>query len=359
MSKVLVAMSGGVDSSVAAKLLLDEGHTVTGATIKLYSNEDVGMECRSRTCCALSDIEDARRVALCLGIDYHVFNFTDQFAQQVMDQFAQSYLQGETPNPCIECNKHMKFDLFLKRARLLGYDQMATGHYASSEYDAGSGRWLLKRPGDDRKDQTYVLYGMTQEQLAGTLFPVNRLTKAEIRRIAAESGFSSANKPDSQDICFVKNGDYAAFIEEYTGISMLPGDFVDARGGVLGRHGGIGRYTIGQRKGLGLSFGKPHYVTAKNPEDNTVTLGPEEELFSKRLVVRDLNLIAVEHLTQNLRVTAQTRYHQTEVPATLIPLDETHALVEFDAPQRAVAPGQAAVFYDGPVVVGGGTISAV
>ncbi len=355
-NKVMVAMSGGVDSSVAAALLKERGYDVIGVTLKLFGNEDIGIEEQTRTCCALSDVEDARRVAFRLDFPHYVFNFGDRFKAQVIKRFVESYLDGRTPNPCIDCNRYIKFDELLNRAVSVGCDFIATGHYAISGYDEKSGRYLLSKSADRSKDQTYVLYNMTQEQLKRTLFPLGRLDKTTVRKMAEEKGLKNADKPDSQDICFVKNGDYASFIEDYTGKQVKSGDFIDKNGNVLGRHKGMIHYTVGQRKGLGLSFGKPMYVVAKDTEKNTVTLGAEEELFSKSLVASDVNLISLERLEAPMKVTAKTRYSQREQPAVIHPMDAGKVFVEFEKPQRAVTPGQAVVFYDGDTVVGGGTI---
>lgn len=354
---VMVGMSGGVDSSVAAVLLMDMGYKVCGATLRLFSNEDIGINDKTRTCCSLSDVEDARSVCYKLNLDHYVFNFGEQFKEQVISRFAKSYEDGETPNPCIECNRYIKFSKMLERASLMEQDFIATGHYANIAYDDKSGRYLLKKAKDTKKDQTYMLYTLTQEQLAHTLFPLGNLTKAEIRQIAEERGLINARKPDSQDICFVKDGDYAGFITREWGVSSTEGNFVDSSFNVLGRHNGIINYTIGQRKGLGLSFDAPRYVIDKDKESNTVTLGREEELFSKSLVAKDINFISIESLTEPMCVTAKTRYSQTETPATIFPRENGCVYVEFDQPQRAITKGQAVVFYDGDSVVGGGTIS--
>ncbi|MBQ9898021.1 MAG: tRNA 2-thiouridine(34) synthase MnmA [Ruminococcus sp.] len=357
MKKVMVGMSGGVDSSVAAMLLRDSGYDVTGVTLKMFSDEDiVQAEKEGKTCCALSDVEDARSVAYRLGFEHLVFNFREVFREYVMEQFAESYLSGRTPNPCIECNRRVKFWKMLLRAQELGYDYIATGHYARIEFDEGSGRYLLKRPKDRSKDQTYVLYSLTQEQLAHTLFPLGDLEKPQVRALAERAGLVNSAKPDSQDICFVPDGDYAGFIRKFTGADVPEGDFTDMQGNVLGRHRGIINYTVGQRKGLGISLGKPAYVVKKDVLTNTVVLGDEADLYTKTLVAQDVNLISVAELTEPMRVTAKTRYSQTEQPAVVSYLGSGEYLVEFDEPRRAVTSGQAVVLYDGDTVVGGGTI---
>ncbi|MBQ3885110.1 MAG: tRNA 2-thiouridine(34) synthase MnmA [Ruminococcus sp.] len=357
MKKVMVGMSGGVDSSVAAMLLREQGYDVMGVTLKLFSDEDISeAQKEGKTCCALSDVEDARSVAYRLGFEHLVFNFKDNFREHVMKQFADSYLCGRTPNPCIECNRHVKFDKMLRRAMELDYDYIATGHYAVNEYDEKSGRYLLKRPKDRSKDQTYVLYSLTQEQLSHTLFPLGTLEKTQVRELAEKAGLVNSNKPDSQDICFVPDGDYAGFIKRFTGADVPHGNFVDTEGKVLGEHKGIINYTIGQRKHLGISLGRPAYVVKKDVASNTVTVGDEADLYTKSLVADDFNLISVPELTAPMRVTAKTRYSQTEQPAVVSYLGDGKYLVEFDEPQRAVTSGQAVVIYDGDVVVGGGTI---
>ena len=356
MKKILVAMSGGVDSSVAAKLLLERGFDVTGVTLKLYSNEDINSKEGTRTCCSLADIEDARSVCRRLGIEHLVFNFTGLFKETVMGRMASGYLAGITPNPCIDCNRFIKFDALLARALTLGYDGIATGHYARIYYDEAARRWMLARAEDSSKDQSYVLYGMTQEQLARTLLPLGSLKKSEIREIAQAGGFINAQKPDSQDICFVPDGDYASFIEGFAGSAGTPGSFVDAHGEKLGQHKGIAHYTIGQRKGLGLALGTPAFVTAKDACANTVTVGGGAQLFSKALIAGDVNLIAVASLDAPLPVQAKTRYSQPLQAATLYPHGEDKIRLEFEQAQRAITPGQAVVFYDGDRVVGGATI---
>lgn len=349
MKKAIIAMSGGVDSSVAAHLTIEKGYECIGATMKLFTGQE-----EDSTCCSLSDIEDAKAVAHRLGMEHYVFNFTDDFDKKVIKKFINDYEIGATPNPCIECNRHLKFEKLLQRMHELSYDYVVTGHYARIEKSGD--RFLLKKSVDETKDQSYVLYSMTQEQLAHTMFPLGEYTKEEARRIAEENGFINARKHDSQDICFVPDGDYARFIEEYSGKKYPDGDFVDMSGNVLGRHKGIIRYTVGQRKGLGLSLPAPMYVMKKDIENNQVVLCSNEELFSNSLVAKDFNWIAYDNPPEKLNVKAKIRYNQKEEDATVIPQSDGTVLVEFLKPQRAIAKGQAVVLYDGDVVVGGGTI---
>lgn len=354
--KVMVAMSGGVDSSVAAVLLRELGYDICGATLKLFGNEDILTSCRTRTCCSLEDVEDARSVCYKLGIEHFVFNFKDAFKEEVINKFTRSYEAGNTPNPCIDCNKYIKFSKLIERAVLMEKDYIATGHYARVEFDSGSGRYLLKKAVDETKDQSYVLYVLSQYDLSRTLFPLGEMHKTEVREIAEERGLINARKPDSQDICFVQDGNYAGFLENKMGIESKEGNFIDAEGNVLGRHKGIIHYTVGQRKGLGISLGKPAYVVDKNKEKNTVTLGDEEELYTDRLEAKGINFISIEKLTGTMKATVKTRYTQKESKALLHPVDDDRILVEFKNKQRAITPGQAAVFYDGDIVIGGGTI---
>ena len=352
--KALIAMSGGVDSSVAAYLMKKQGYDCMGVTMKLFQNEEIGVP-RAHTCCSLEDVEDARSVAFRLGIPYHVFNFADRFEETVIDRFVRSYECGITPNPCIDCNRFLKFDKLYRRARELGYDYVVTGHYAQTGYDEASGRFLLRKSADAAKDQSYVLYALTQDELSHTQFPLGSMTKPEVRRIAEEQCFLNAHKHDSQDICFVQNGNYADFIEHYTGKIYPPGDFVGTDGRVLGRHRGIIHYTVGQRRGLGLSFPEPMYVSKVDPISNTVVLAPERELYSKEVTAKDINLISVPEITKPTRLKAKIRYRQSEQWASVTQSgDRLHAV--FDEPQRAVTKGQALVLYDGDIVVGGGTI---
>ncbi|MBQ7840898.1 MAG: tRNA 2-thiouridine(34) synthase MnmA [Lachnospiraceae bacterium] len=353
--KAVIAMSGGVDSSVAAFLMKEQGYTCIGATMKLFHNEDIGV-CREHTCCSLDDVEDARSVAFSLGIPYYVFNFSQRFREDVMERFVDAYENGRTPNPCIDCNRYLKFDKLFQRAKEIEYDYVVTGHYAQVEYDEVSGRYLLKKALDDTKDQSYVLYSLTQQQLAHVKFPLGNLRKAQVREIAEAQGFVNARKHDSQDICFVQNGSYADFIRQFTGKDYPEGDFVDKDGNVLGRHAGIIHYTLGQRKGLGLALKEPMYVTAIDPVSNTVRLGTHEELFTKELNAGDINLISVAEIEKPMRVKAKVRYRQKEQWATVTQPEKDRLHIVFEEPQRAITAGQAVVLYDDDVVVGGGTI---
>ena len=343
-------MSGGVDSSVAAFLLMQNGYDCVGCTMKLCP-DDASHE---GGCCTVDDAEDARSVARRVGIPFHVFNMTDDFRRAVIDRFISRYLAGRTPNPCVDCNKTMKFGLLRRRGEELGYDCLATGHYARIEYR--DGRWTLRKARDPGKDQSYVLYHLTQAELSKTFFPLGDLTKEEARKIAAENGFLNAGKPDSQDICFVPDGDYAAVIRRYTGKTEPEGDFILPDGTVIGRHKGISRYTVGQRRGLGIAYSEPLYVKRILVAENKVLLGRDEDLYESACDVAEVNWIADETPSGPIRCAVKIRYRQTEQEATVTPLEGGRAHVEFDRPQRAITPGQSAVFYDGDEVLGGGEI---
>lgn len=349
--RALIAMSGGVDSSVAAYLMKKNQFEIFGVTLKLFDNPDEDIY--EKTCCSLNDTEDAAAAAHKLNIPHYVLNFKEDFKRYVINRFIDAYKNGETPNPCIDCNKYIKFKRLAGRAEEMDCDYIVTGHYARIEND--SGRFLLKKSADLSKDQTYVLYSLTQNQLEHTLFPLGGMTKNQVREIAAECGFINARKKDSQDICFVPDGNYAGFIEKYT--KSKCGDFLDTAGNVIGQHKGIIHYTIGQRKGLGVSFGKPMYVCRINSGDNTVVLGNNEDLFTKSLIAEDINLIACDKLDKPIKAMARVRYSQKEQPAVIEQTDAGLLRIDFEKPQRAVTRGQAVVIYDGDVVIGGGKIS--
>ena len=345
-------MSGGVDSSVAACILKDQGHDVIGVTMKLYENDEIGLP-KERTCCSKNDILDARRVSAGLDIPYYVMNMQDDFKDKVIDKFIESYECGITPNPCIDCNRYMKFDELFEKAKELGCEYIATGHYAKIEKK--DGRYLLKKATDLSKDQSYVLYMLTQDQLSHTLFPLGDMSKPKARALASSKGFRNAEKKDSQDICFVPDGDYIKVIRSITGKDYPKGDFTDKDGNILGTHEGIINYTLGQRKGLGIALGKPAYVCGIDAKNNRVILGDNEDLFTTTFLVNDINYIAFDDPPNEFKANVRIRYSHKEKPATVYP-DGDVAKVVFDEPQRAITAGQAAVFYDGDYVIGGGTI---
>ena len=353
--KALIAMSGGVDSSVAACLMKQQGYTCMGVTMKLYDNEEIGVS-SEKTCCTLKDVEDARFVAQALDMPYYVLNFKDKFEEEVIQRFVDTYIEGGTPNPCIDCNHRIKFRALMRRMEELDYDYVVTGHYARISYDENSGKYILKKALDSSKDQSYVLYNLTQEQLAHTLFPLGEYEKTEARKIAEANGLLNAQKHDSQDICFVPDGDYAAAVERLTGARSVPGRFVDAHGNVLGTHRGIIHYTIGQRRGLGIAAEAPLYVCGIDVPNNEVVLGRNADLFSTELDASGCNWISGDVPQQPLRVTARIRYRQPEQPCTVTVTGADTVHVSFETPQRAITRGQAVVFYDGDTVLGGGTI---
>ena len=355
-NRVLMAMSGGVDSSVSALVLRDAGYDVEGVTLKLFDNDDACIEGES-TCCSLKDADDARQVCLELGIPHFVYNFTRTFNADVMDRFCNGYLNGETPNPCIDCNRYVKFAALQQRRRELGYDYVATGHYARIAFNDKTGRYELKRGLDANKDQSYVLFHLDQETLAHMLFPLGELTKPQVRELASSHGFINAEKAESQDICFVPDGDYAGFIARRTGSTFEPGNIVNRDGRVLGRHNGLIHYTIGQRKGIGVAYSEPLYVFAKNPARNELVVDTDENTRCTSVEVDDVNFIARASIPQPERFTAKTLYRQTAKPCTVQQTGPSSIRIPFDEPQRASAPGQAAVVYEGDTVICGGTIA--
>ncbi len=355
--KALIAMSGGVDSSVAALLMLQKGFACTGVTMKLFNNEDIGLPIMDSKCCSLDDIADARSVCAKMGIEHYTFNYGERFRKEVIERFINAYINGETPNPCIDCNRYLKFGELFSQAQKLACDYVVTGHYARIKYDEARGRYLLLKALDPQKEQRYVLYSLTQQQLAHVQFPLGELTKPQVRSIAGEYGFVNAQKHDSQDICFIREGtSYVDFIEQHTGRKFPPGNFITADGKILGRHRGIIHYTVGQRKGLGLALPEPMYVQSINPVANTVTLSDNAGLFTASVKATDINLIDCERIDAPRRVQARIRYHQKEQWATVTQPDANTLQLEFDEPQRAITKGQALVMYDGDVVVGGGRI---
>jgi tRNA-specific 2-thiouridylase len=354
--RVVIGMSGGVDSSVAAYLLKQQGYDVIGVTMQIWQDKSKEAVEREGGCCSLSAVEDARRVCAKIDIPFYVMNFKEVFEKLVIDYFVDEYLTGRTPNPCIACNKFIKFDALLERSRALEADYVATGHYARILYDDGRKRYIIKKSVTPEKDQTYVLYNLTQDQLSHILMPLGDYNKNQVREIARELGLVTANKPESQEICFVEDNDYGRFISERRGSEIKPGAFVDTHGKKLGTHKGIAHYTVGQRKGLGIALGKPMYVVEILPEKNLVVLGDESEVFSRELTASQMNYIAFEKLEGPIDVKAKIRYSARETAARVIPLDEDRVRVVFEEPQRAITPGQAVVFYQEDVLAGGGTI---
>jgi len=355
MKKALIAMSGGVDSSVSAHLMKKEGYECVGCTMRLYENNIIGEDMLS-TCCSLKDTQDARSVCERLDMPYHIFHFENLFQKEVIEHFVCSYENGLTPNPCIECNRRFKFDHLFDKMEQFDCDYIVTGHYARIEKDENTQRYVLKKAVDLSKDQSYVLYTMTQNQLAHTIFPLGGYKKTEVREIALENNFVNAKKHESQDICFVPDGDYVGFMERYRNKKYKEGLFKDTKGNVLGKHKGYVHYTIGQRKGLGIALGHPAFVVDIDPKENVVVIGSNEDLFKTTLEATNINLISVENLYEPRHIKAKIRYGMTEQPATVEQIDEDRIRVVFDEPQRAITRGQAVVLYDGDVVVGGGVI---
>ena len=364
---IAVAMSGGVDSSTVAAMLRAEGHDVVGLTMQLWNQRRLaghpGMpETSTGRCCSLDDVYDARRVAETIGIPYYVVNHEDRFERDVVRPFVEEYLSGRTPIPCSLCNNHLKFDQLLIVAKQIGADQLATGHYARVEFDEARGRWLLKRPTDRSKDQTFFLFGLTQEQLSRTVFPLGNLTKPEVRELAKRHGLALAEKPDSQEICFVPGGDYKNFInaylsEEGESLPDTSGELVTTDGKIIGEHNGIHNFTVGQRKGLGVATGSPLYVIQIKGDARQVVVGTNDDLLTRTLRAKRINLISIETLREPRRATVKIRHRHEAASATIEQLSPEEIQVTFDDPQRAVTPGQAAVFYDRDVVIGGGWIA--
>lgn len=353
--RVVIGMSGGVDSSVAAWLLKEQGYDVIGVTMQIWQDEEEKLQEENGGCCGLTAVDDARRVAASLDIPYYVMNFKREFKENVIDYFVDEYIGGRTPNPCIACNRFVKWESLLKRSMDIGADYIATGHYARVE-QLPNGRYAVRTSATGRKDQTYALYNLTQEQLKRTLMPVGGYTKEEIREMAAKMNLPVAHKPDSQDICFVPDGDYASFIEKTADQTFPQGNFVLTDGTIVGRHNGIIHYTVGQRKGLGVAMGYPVFVLAIRPETNEVVLGKAEESLSRYVRADRINFMSVEDLKEPKKVWAKIRYNHKGAWCTVERTGEDEILCTFDEPLRAAAPGQAVVLYDGEYVLGGGTI---
>lgn len=354
--RVLVAMSGGVDSSCAAALLKEQGYDVIGATMQLWPQEDCGKH-GARACCSLEAIEDARRVAAKLNIPFYVINLIEEFRRDVIDYFCNSYKEGITPNPCILCNEKVKFGHLLKKAKELDCDYLATGHYAAVQYDTSGGRYLIKEGRGKNKDQSYVLFSLTQEQLQHSLFPLAAFTKDEVRRIAKKFGLPTSEKEESQDICFVTGKDYSRFLQTRCNDALVPGDIVDTAGNILGTHNGIAFFTIGQRKGTGVALGKPAYVVEIDKAKNRIVMGDKADVFKDALIAQGTSWISIDCLREPMRVKAKIRYNHEKAHALISPEDNEKVHVKFDEPQPAITPGQAVVFYDYDVVVGGGWIT--
>ena len=348
--KVVLGMSGGVDSSVAAYLLKEQGYEVIGVTMNVWPDYVKPMEDNGRSCCSLSSVYDARSVADMLDIPHYVLNFKDIFNEKVIDYFVNEYLCGRTPNPCIACNRYIKFEELLRRAISLDAFYVATGHYCKISYNEDTKRHTLSKSEDLSKDQTYVLYNMSQYQLEHTLMPLGDYKKEDIRKLAEKLNFSVAKKPDSQEICFIPDNDYAGFIERYAPNTVKKGNFINTDGKIIGRHDGIVHYTIGQRKGLGGTFGKPMFVTNIDVKNNTVVLGEADDVFG------DLNWVSISDILEPIKAEVKIRYSAKPSPAEIIPMENGRIKVEFETPQRAITPGQSAVFYQGETVLGGGKI---
>ncbi|MHB1457085.1 MAG: tRNA 2-thiouridine(34) synthase MnmA [Armatimonadota bacterium] len=355
--KVVVAMSGGVDSSVAAAMLIEQGYDVIGVTMQIWPESEKSGDKSNKTCCSLTAVEDARRVAAKLGIPHYVMNFQEIFQKTVIDNFIDEYREGRTPNPCIRCNKFVKFETLLSRALAMGADCIATGHYARIEFDSNKDRWLLKKGIDNTKDQSYALYGMTQDQLMHTLMPLGGIPKSETRSIAAELGLSVAKKPESQDICFVENKDYPGFLKEYIPEIVRPGAILDINRNEIGRHQGIAFYTLGQRKRIGVTSNTPIYVINIDPENNIIIVGKESDLYASTLEALKFNFVSRDYIPESIAVSAKIRYNMIDAPAILHQLDASKYCISFNEPQRAITPGQSVVCYDGDEILGGGIIS--